>query len=87
MCLLYIIAGLGILLAIISGQYDHHILLFWSFLIAIGLTGFFYSVLRRLIVDPQGQGKNTFLVLELGTGVFGFTAFGLFIWLCIVIWI
>ncbi len=39
------------------------------------------------MADPAGQGRNTMLTIELGTGSFGFATLGLFIWLCIVIWI
>jgi len=87
MCLLYIIGGLGILLTIISGQYDQHTILFWSFLSATVATGFFYSLQRRIMADPRGQGRNTFLTVELGTGICGFITIGLFVWLCIVVWI
>lgn len=87
MCLLYIIGGLGILMTVISGQYSQHTILFWSFLAATFATGFFYSLQRQIMADPRGQGKNTFLTVELGTGLCGFTTFGLFIWLSIVIWL
>jgi hypothetical protein len=87
MCLLYIIAGLGILLTIISGQYADHTALFWSFLGCTGATGFFYSLQRRIMADPAGQGCKTHIIVELGTGIFGFVTLGLFIWLIIVIWI
>jgi hypothetical protein len=87
MCLLYIIAGLGILLTLISGQYSDHTALFWSFLACSAATGFFYSLQRRIMTDPAGQGYNTRLIVELGTGLFGFATLGLFIWLIIVIWI
>ena len=87
MCLLYIIAGLGIVLTIISGQYSDHTALFWSFLGCTGATGFFYSLQRRIMADPAGQGRNTHMIVELGTGVFGFATLGLFLWLVVVIWL
>jgi hypothetical protein len=87
MCLLYIIAGLGILLTNISGQYSDHTTLFWSFLGCTAATGFFYSLQRRIKADPAVQGYNTRLIIELGTATSGFATLGLFIWLMIVIWI
>ncbi len=87
MCLIYIIGGLGIVLTLLSGHYSDHTTLFWAFLGCTAATGFFYSLQRRLMADPAGQGRNTMLTIELGTGSFGFATLGLFIWLCIVIWI
>jgi hypothetical protein len=87
MCLPYIIAGFGILLTVLSGQYSNHTYLFWVFLGCTAASGFFYSLQRRIMADPAGQGHKTRLIIELGTGVFGFAALGLFIWLMIVIWI
>lgn len=87
MCLLYIIAGLGIVLTVISGQYSDHTALFWSFLACTGATGFFYSLQRRIMADPAGQGRNTQMIVELGTGAFGFATLGLFLWLVVVIWL
>ena len=88
MCLLYIIAGLGILLTVLSGQYSDHTGLFWAFLGCTGATGFFYSLQQRIMAAPiLGQRYNIRLIIELGTGTFGFATLGLFIWLMIVIWI
>lgn len=87
MCLLYIIAGIGILLTVLSGQYPDHTILFWVFLGCTGATGFFYSLERRIMADPDGQGFNTRLIVSLGTGIFGFASLGLFIWLMVIIWI
>jgi hypothetical protein len=87
MCLLYIIGGIGILLTMLSGQYADHMILFWAFLGCTAATGFFYSLQRRIMADPAGQGYNTRLIIELGTGACGFATLGLFIWLMIVIWI
>ncbi len=87
MCLLYIIAGSGILLTVISGQYSQHTLLFWSFLAVTAATGFFYSLQKQIMADPRGQGRKTFMTVEVGTGLCGFVTLALFIWLCIVIWL
>lgn len=87
MCLLYIVAGFGILLTVISGQYSHHELLFWSFLSSLVATGFLYSLQRRVKAGYSGYRERTRFFVELGGGVSGFAAFGLFIWLMIVIWI
>jgi len=86
MCLLYIIAGIGILLTIISGQYSQHTALFWSFLGVTAATSLFYSIQRQIMADSRGQGRKTFMTVELGTGLYGFATLALFIWLCIVIW-
>lgn len=87
MCLLYIIAGIGTLLTMVSGQYSQHMALFWSFLGVTAATGFFYSVQRQIMADPRGQGRKTFIIVELGTGLCGFVTLALFIWLCVVIWL
>lgn len=87
MCVLYIMGGFGIVLTLLSGQYSAHTILFWAFLGCAAATGFFYSLERMLAADPVGQGKNTMLTIALGTGLFGFATLGLFVWLCIVIWI
>jgi hypothetical protein len=87
MSLLYIIAGIGILLTIISGQYSQHTVLFWSFLAVTAATGFFYSLQRKIMTHPRGQDRKTFMTVELGTGLCGFATLALFVWLCIVIWL
>lgn len=87
MCLLYLIAALGIILTVVSGQYQEHMVLFWAFLVATAATGMFYSVDRRIRTNPEGIGRGTRLTIEVGTGVCGFATLGLFIWLCVVIWL
>ena len=87
MCLLRFIAGVGILLTILSGQYSDHTILFWVFLGCTVAAGFFYSLWRGIMADPAGQGYNTRLIIELGASIFAWGTFGLFIWLIIVIWI
>jgi hypothetical protein len=88
MCFLYVIAGVGILLTVLSGQYSDHTLLFWAFVVSTFITGFFYSLQHRM-ADATGQGLNNRLrlTIEFGTGTSGFATLGLFIWLIIVIWI
>lgn len=87
MCLLYIIAGLGILLTIISGQYSDHTGLFWSFLLCTAATGFFYSLQRRIMANQLKQEHKYQMFVEVGTGICGFATIGLFVWLLIVIWV
>lgn len=86
MCLIYVLGFTGVLLTIVSGRYQQHAALLWTFLTFTSATGLFYSWKRRMMARPDIQERKASAVAEVGTGVCGFATLGLFVWLCVVIW-
>lgn len=87
MCLLFLLATLGTVLTLISGQYSEHTFLFWSFLIFTAATGTFYSAERQISNTPVERVSSKHLTISIGTAVCGVVAFVLFLWLSITIWL
>ena len=74
-------------LAILSGQYRDHTVLFWAFIVAVFMTAGFYKNQRKVAQGQVEFSLRTRQIIELGTGVFGFATAALFIWLMVVSWV